>query len=103
MFLRKDPISSPNSKKVDMNLNTDFSRDLSPEIGQKISYLDYFNKFLLFLWKYFIIIIWKPFLLLIGFPIKSYNSNDRIIPQGHTQIYQLDVWDINEASLALFS
>lgn len=69
-----------------------------------------------FVWKYFMwvgsvdcrhsltvisLLIWRPLLILIGIPLKKQDKNEAL-RDGQTEIYQIDMWDVNDGSLALF-
>ncbi|TIA78523.1 hypothetical protein E3P98_03800 [Wallemia ichthyophaga] len=101
MFMRRDPLSSPNARKVQLDLNLDQSREGTPEIERRKTVGDSLVMVVGFVWKYFILLIWRPLLILIGIPLKKQDKNEAL-RDGQTEIYQIDMWDVNDGSLALF-
>lgn len=102
MFMRRDPISSPNARKIQLDLDLDQSREGTPEFERKAGLSDYIVMTTGFIWKYFILLIWRPFLMLIGVSLSRSENSGRMLREGQAEVYQIDMWDINEGSLALF-
>ncbi|TIC40441.1 replication factor-a protein [Wallemia mellicola] len=102
MFMRRDPISSPNARKIQLDLDLDQSREGTPEFERKAGLSDYIVMTTGFLWKYFILLIWRPFLMLIGVSLSKSENSGRMLREGQAEVYQIDMWDINDGSLALF-
>lgn len=48
------------------------------------------------------LLIWRPFLMLIGVSLSKSENSGRMLREGQAEVYQIDMWDINEGSLALF-